>query len=207
MFLLEQHRKVIRGWLKVDWATQLRRVSEVAQAAADRGELRLVCQSAQTLRRRRPKALRSVTFPDGSAATSEQLVAGALLRVFAEQLGGQVAEGASRDDDGDVEPEKCGLTRVAAEGAGGEWAPSWENIAGTIFSAGSDRGVGCDMVQVELLKCSPPWSARILEPLFAKISAQTLLPHAWRGCLEVTVPKTKAQRRKGEESWPSQPHG
>ena len=35
---------------------QLRRVSEVVQAAADRGELRLVYQSAHTLRRR-PKAL------------------------------------------------------------------------------------------------------------------------------------------------------
>ena len=57
--------------------TELRRVSEVAQAAADRGELRLVYQSAQTPRRRRPKALRSVTFPDGSVATSEQEVAAA----------------------------------------------------------------------------------------------------------------------------------
>ena len=45
VFLLEQHSKVIRGWLKVDWATELRRVSEDAQAAADRGELRLVYQS------------------------------------------------------------------------------------------------------------------------------------------------------------------
>ena len=32
-FVLEQHRKVIRGWLKVDWATGLRRVSEVVQAS------------------------------------------------------------------------------------------------------------------------------------------------------------------------------
>ena len=53
------------------------------------------------------------------------------------------------------------------------------------------------MVPVELLKCSPPLlSARILEPLFAKISAQTLLPHAWRGCLEATVPKTKGSVEK-----------
>ena len=64
-------------------ATVLGRVSEVAQAAADRGQLRLVYRSARTLRRRRPKALRSVT----SAATSEQEVAGAWLRVFPEQLG------------------------------------------------------------------------------------------------------------------------
>ena len=52
------------------------------------------------------------------------------------------------------------------------------------------------MVPVELLKCSPPASARILEPLFAKISAQTLLPHAWRGCLEATVPKSKWSAEK-----------
>ena len=32
----------------------------------------------------------------------------------------------------------------------------------------------------------------------AKISAQTLLPHAWRGCLEVTVPKTKGSVEKRE---------
>ena len=92
--------------------------------------------------------MRSITFPDGSAATSEQEVAGAWLRVFA----GQVAEGASRDHDGDVEPEGCGLTRVAAAGEGAEWAPSRENIAEIIFSVGSNRGVGCDMVPVELLK-------------------------------------------------------
>ena len=52
------------------------------------------------------------------------------------------------------------------------------------------------MVPVELMKCSPPASSRILEPLFAKISAQTLLPHAWRGCLEVTVPKSKGSAEK-----------
>ena len=125
-------------------------MSEVAQAAADRGELRLVHQSAQTVRRRRPKALRRVTFPDGSASMSEQDVAGAWLRVFAEQLGGQVAEGAGRDHDGDVEPEVCGRTRVAAAGEGAEWAPSRENIAEAILSVGSNRGVGCDMVPVEL---------------------------------------------------------
>ena len=189
MFLLEQHKKVIRGCLKGDWATELWLVSEGAQAAADRGELRLVYQ------RRRPKALRSVTFPDGSVATSEQEVAGAWLRVFAEKLGGQVAEGASRDHDGDVEPEGCALTPVAA-GGGAEWAPSRANIAEAILSVGSDRGVSCDMVPVKLLKCSPPSSARIVETLFAKISAQTLLPHAWRGCLEVTVPKTRGSLEK-----------
>ena len=87
VFLLEQQKKVIRGWLKVDWAKELRRVSEVAQAAADRGQLRVVYESVRSLGRRRSTALRSVTFPDGSAATSEQEVAGAWLRVFAEQLG------------------------------------------------------------------------------------------------------------------------
>ena len=170
MFLLEQHRKVIRGWLKVDWATELRRVSEVAQAAVDRGQLKVVYEPVRSLRRRWPIALRSVTFPDGSAATSEQEVAGAWLRVVAEQLGRQFAEG-SRDHDGDVEFEGCGLTRVAAAGEGAKWTPSRATIAEAIFSVASSRGVGCDMVPVELLKCSPPSSARILEPLFAKISA------------------------------------
>ena len=75
------------------------------------------------------------------------------------------------------------------------WKPSREDIAEAILSVGSKRGVGCDIVPVELLKCSPA-SARILEPLFAKISAQTLLPHAWRGCLEVTVPKSKGSAEK-----------
>ena len=194
VFLLDQHGKAIRGWPKVDWATELQRVSEVAQAAADRGELRLVYQSAQTLRRRRSKTLRSVAFPDGSAATN--------LR----SLGARLPRGASRDHDGDVEPEGCGLTRVAAVEEGAEWAPLRENIAEGILSVGLNRGVGCDMVPVELLKCSPPSSARILEPLFAKTSAQTLLPHAWMGLFGGHGPKD--QRLSGEkESWPSQPHG
>ena len=164
------------------------------QTAADRGELRLVYQSAQTLRRRRPKALRSVTFPDSSAATSEQEVAGAWSRVFAEQLWGQVAESASIDRDGDVELEGGGLTRVAAVGEGDEWVPSREHTAEAILSVGSRGRVRCDMVPVELLKCS---GARFLEPLSERfISAQTLLPHAWRSCLEVTVPKTKGSVEK-----------
>ena len=184
--LLEQHRKVVRLWLRADWAAELRRVSEVAQSAAERGQLRVVYDSARSLKRRKPVPLRSVTFPDGTAATSEREVASAWLRVFAEQLGGQVLESTCIVHDCDVDPAGRGLSRVASV-----WKPSREDIAEAILSVGSNRGVGCDMVPVELLKCFPPASARILEQLFAKISAQTLLPHAWRGCLEVTVPKYK----------------
>ena len=82
VFLLEHHRKVIRSWLKADWAAELRRVSEVAQTATERGQLRVVYESARSLRKRKPVPLRSVTFPDGTAATSEREVASAWLRVF-----------------------------------------------------------------------------------------------------------------------------
>ena len=85
--LLEQHRKVVPLWLRADWAAELRRVSDVAQSAAERGQLRVVYESARSLRRRKPVPLRSVTFPDGTAASCEREVASAWLRVFAEQLG------------------------------------------------------------------------------------------------------------------------
>ena len=98
---------------------------------------------------------------------------------FAEKLGGHVLESTCRGHDCDVEPVGSGLPRVASE-----CKPSREDIAEAILSVGLNRGVGCDMVP------------RILELLFAKISAQTLLPHAWRGCLEVTVPKSKGSAEK-----------
>ena len=49
VFLLEQHKKVVRSWLRADWAAELRRVSEVAQLAAERGQLRVIYESARSL--------------------------------------------------------------------------------------------------------------------------------------------------------------
>ena len=140
--------------------------------------------------------MRSVTFSDSSAATSEQEVAGAWLRVFAEQLGGQVAEGASRDHDGDVEPEGCSLTRVAAAGEGAEWTPSRATLAEAILSVDSNRGVGCDMVPVELLKCYPAVECKDLEAAVSQYLSPDTASARVVGCLEVTVQKCKGSAEK-----------
>ena len=116
------------------------------------------------------------------------------LRVFAEQLWSRVAECTSRDHDGDGEPEGCGLTRVAAAGGGAEWAPLRENMVEAILPVGSNRGVGCDMVPVELLECSPPSSARILESLFAN----NLSPDTASACVDGAVRRSRSQRPKAQ---------
>ena len=92
-------------------------MSEVAQSAAERSQLRVVFDSARSLRRRKPAPLRSVTFPVGTAATSEREVASVWLRVFAEQLGGQVVENTCIAHDCDVDPagEVCRVWHPCVE--------------------------------------------------------------------------------------------
>ena len=101
-----------------------------------------------------------------------------------------------------MEPEGCGLPRVAGAGEGVECSPSRENVAEAILSVGSNRGVGCDMVPVEVLKCffaseCKDFGAAVRQHLSPDTASARVDGAVWRSRFQ----SQKDQRRKGALAW------